>query len=200
MIKKIDDLLAEAEKENQSGQAAFESGQSHSFLVGDRAKKHRESWVLGRFTRLYNQLGNAPFLLYAAPGDSDAVRADFAVFNSDKPISWVCDIEIAEVLTVGRRRDHEYKSPTVRMRAVSNAPANAGAVLKKKLIEKAPTYRLPTWLVVYRNVDADVLRQDPWGDPVKEMRAEVGAIGVADPIQQVWLLRSDGRMIERLHP
>jgi hypothetical protein len=181
----IDHLLALAE------QAMAETEHYRS----EQYRKHREAWVLGRFSSIYNvAAGMARQLSSAEAGDSICVPADFAVFDATG--AYVADLEITELTDVW-----EWYRDGTEIPEVANAWACLPGLLRKKL-QKSSKYRKPTWLIVYDNASSGIL-------------AELKGVsfGAADAgrslagrwpwqlnITAIWILSSDGRRTEHVYP
>jgi len=164
-----------------------------------RFQKHREAWVLGHFSELYNVFpGRVSLFSSAELGDSEAIPADFAIFSADG--AWVCDIEVTELTDVWdwwREAEGWSEIPEV-----ENPWARLPRLLQQKYA-KAARYRDPTWLVVYDNECSDLYKML---EGVNFGAAEFGhsvirrmGFGVSS-IGNVWILSSDGRAAARIFP
>ena len=164
-----------------------------------RFQKHREAWVLGHFSELYNVYPERLCLLpFAEPGDSEAIPADFAVFSPDG--AWVCDIEVTELTYVWdwwRETEGWSEIPEV-----ENPWARLPGLLRQKYA-KAARYRDPTWLVVYDNECSDLYKMLEGVDfgAAEFGHSVIRTMNFAAPsIANVWILSSDGRAAARIFP
>ncbi len=164
-----------------------------------RFQKHREAWVLGHLSELYNAFpGRESVFSSAEPGDSEGIPGDFAVYSVDG--AWICDIEVTELTDVWdwwRETEGWLEIPKV-----ENPWARLPGLLSQKYA-KAARYRDPTWLVVYDNQCSDLYKMF---EGASFGAAEFGHTVIrtmdfgGSSIGNVWILSSDGRAAARIFP
>jgi hypothetical protein len=169
MLRRIEDLLRDAESENDAMGAdeylrrSYSSGQSTPEFT-----RLKEAKYLGYFAEQYNEL-KVPALVWARRNEAGSGHADFSVYDDNK--SCLCDIEITALFTKPVRRkpqdpdpeDFEPYPPTaipeeltmlgMNLRDIDHPRkgfrpyANLRRVVETHLRDKYPPY----WLVIYDN-------------------------------------------------
>lgn len=158
-------------------------------------RKHREAWVLGRFSSVYNVgVEVSRQLSLAEPGDSISIPADFAVFDATG--AYVADLEITELTDMW-----EWYRDGTDIPEIANPWACLPGLLRKKF-KKSSRYRNPTWLIVYDNAISGIFTEL---NGVSFGAADVGrSLAGRWPSQlnitAIWILSSDGRQAERVYP
>ena len=158
----------------------------------EKYRKHREAWVLGKFAGLYNTWRGAPLpLIFAEPGDSMQIPADFAVYGRDA--EYISDVEVTELPD-----DWDWWRPGVAIPEVKDPWAPLPDLLQKKH-GKAARYRHPTWLLVYDNASSGVYQElnGVMFGASDAARLHANNINLVNSsIVAIWLLSSDGRRAE----
>lgn len=170
------------------------------FIFDTRLRKAQEAWVMARFCIGYEDLMNLSICVKMST--DEPADATIRLRNGD-----IVDFQIVESLTLGRKRDEEYKKwvkqgkplNTRDYRPIKLDPAieMIKNVIKKKVGKRYSVNR-KTNLLVYIDFDKDNLMLD-------KLYETMGNIDIA-PFNEIWLYSScfvDGRAghaIARLLP